>query len=86
MATITDCRVAPAARGRGLGGWLPGWAASWSARKARRRCIASVAAVPEGLRRDVGLDGGRALARFENGGRSFVVTDRPDATPSGWSC
>lgn len=84
MATITDCRVAPAAREWGLGGWLASWAARRAARRARRRCLASVAAVPEGLRHDVGLDGGRELARFENGGRSFVVNQHPDATLSGW--
>lgn len=53
----------------------------WHARAARRR---SLAELPELLRKDVGLDGGVPLARFENGGRSFVVGTRCDATLSGW--
>lgn len=84
MAMITDCRVAPAARGWGLRGWVAEWTDRRMARRQLRRCIASIAMVPEGLRRDVGLDGGRALARFENGGRTFVVGRHPDATLSGW--
>lgn len=84
MAMITECGAAPVARGWRLRGWVAYWADYRAARRLRRRCIASVALVPEALRRDVGLDGGRALARFENGGRSFIVGNHPDATLSGW--
>ena len=81
MATITENGVAPAASGWKLAASV---VARWKAARARRTCRASIAAVPPGLRADVGLDGGLPLARFENGGRTFVVRDRPDATLSGW--
>ena len=80
MATITECGVETSTQGWRLGAVqarLAGWAA-------RRRCRAAIAQVPDHLRRDVGLDGGLALARFENGGRTFVVGRRPEATLSGW--
>ena len=80
MAMVTECGVAPATQG-----WrLPAIRTRLAGWTARRRCRAALARVPEGLRRDVGLDGGLPLARFENGGRTFVVRDRPDATLSGW--
>ena len=40
--------------------------------------------LPPHLRRDVGLDEGLPAARFVNGGRTFVVNDRPDPTLSGY--
>lgn len=60
-------------------------------RSARARCRRAQAAVrrrlrelPPHLRRDVGLDEGLPAARFVNGGRTFVVNDRPDPTLSGY--
>ncbi len=60
---------------------LRGAFVAWRARARRRRALLDV---PASLRKDVGLDGGLPLARYENGGRTFVVGNRCDPTLSGW--
>ena len=57
----------------------------WIERRLRRSIRRSIEQVPEHLRQDVGLDGGLPLARFENGGRTFISAARwPDSTLSSW--
>ena len=41
--------------------------------------------LPAHLRHDVGLNESLPEGRFVNGGRTFVIDDRPDATLSGWT-
>ncbi|HRO15922.1 MAG TPA: hypothetical protein PLL33_12945 [Paracoccus sp. (in: a-proteobacteria)] len=80
MAMTLECGVAPATRG-----WrLRGWRAAWAEARARAAVRASLSELPEHLRQDVGLEGGMPLARFHNGGRTFISHGCPDSTLSGW--
>ena len=81
MVAITDTCAVQAAHGRWRAGWLRRW---WAARQARALCRASLADLPEELRRDVGVDGALGLAHHHNGGRVFVSYGRPDSTLNGW--
>ncbi|WP_134724849.1 hypothetical protein [Paracoccus luteus] len=56
----------------------------WAARSDRAATRRALSEIPESLRRDVGVDGALPLARFENGGRTFISHGRPDSTLSGW--
>lgn len=75
--SVIECGAAPAAHGWRLARW-------WDRLRAARACRASLAELPDSLRRDVGADGGLPLMRRENGGRVFVSHGRPDSTLSGW--
>lgn len=77
MVTSTACPAAPAARSVSLRDL---WAALWK----RSERHASLGDLPDDLRADVGLDGGLPLARFENGGRVFIVNGRPNSALSSW--
>lgn len=54
-------------------------------RRARAQARRQMMELPDHLRHDVGLNESLPEGRFVNGGRTFVIDDRPDATLSGWT-
>ena len=59
--------------------------AQWQERRHQNRIMrASLDAVPDDLRKDIGLDGGAPLHHGYRARRTFIRDNRPDTELSGW--
>ena len=59
--------------------------AQWQERRHQNRIMrASLDAVPDDLRKDIGLDGGAAPHSAGRNGRTFITNGHPDSTLSDW--
>ena len=59
--------------------------ALWQERRHQARAMrASLAEVPDELRKDIGLDGGAPLRSAGRNGRTFIRNGHPDASLSDW--
>ncbi|MDO5605900.1 MAG: hypothetical protein Q4G25_12145 [Paracoccus sp. (in: a-proteobacteria)] len=72
MTMMYQCAARPCDYRSSLARFLARLAHWQELRHHRRAYRASLAAVPEGLRHDIGLDGGAPLRPRREGGRSFV--------------